>query len=369
MTTEQIYTLVNDVSAQAFGSAAVTVLDVQGLISLGNTVLSSTNNTEEFLNVLAQRIGKTIISFRMYTNKLSDLVLDSFQWGAILQKIRFELPQAESDESYGLTNGSSVDHYKINKMGTTQKLFVTRTPYQFHITIPRYQLREAFLSEDAMGAFLSAMFGQVRNMIETTLENLGRLTLAAGVSEVPAGARAVNLVTDFNNDNGTTLTATSCLYDSAFLRYAIRRIKEYMDNFTDMSSLYNDGTIETFTPYEEQRLRIVSKLERCLETVVEWAAFNEEYVKLTGFTKLNFWQGEQSPLEINVNRPSDGTAVNVTNLVAILHDREALGVYQEFEDILTTPVNAAGAYYNQYWHRKDGRMLDKSENLVYFTLN
>ena len=363
MTTEQIYQLVNAVNKQAFGDTALAVADLQGLISLGNTVLSSSVNTEAFLNTLAQRIGETIVRFRSYRNKLQDMVLTDFEFGAILQKLYVHMPEAEADPMYALTDGQAIDHYTVKKPVVDQKLFVTRTPYMFMVTIQR---EEAFLSEAGMGALISAIYGQVRNKIEATLENLGRMTIAAGVAE---SSNEVKLVTEYNGASGQSVTAATALTNEGFLRYAIRRIKETMDDFTDMSVLHNDGSIETFTPYEDQRIRIISKLERALETTVEWAAFNEQYVKLTGYTKLNFWQSEQSPYSISVDRPSDGDAVAIDNLVAVIHDRDALGIYQEYEEILTTPLNAKGNYFNQFWHRKDARLVDTSENLVYFTLS
>ena len=127
MTTEQIYTLVNEVNAEAFGANALSVVDTSTLISLGNTVLNSSTNTEAFLNTLAQRIGRTILRFRDYRNKLGDMVLNDFEYGAILQKIKVRMPQAEEDEMYDLINGQSVDHYKVAKPDASQKLFVTRT--------------------------------------------------------------------------------------------------------------------------------------------------------------------------------------------------------------------------------------------------
>ena len=145
MTTEQIYTLVNEVNAEAFGQNSLSVVDTSSLISLGNTVLSSSTNTEAFLNTLAQRIGRTILRFREYRNKLGDMVLNDFEYGAILQKIKVVMPQAEEDQMYDLTDGQAIDHYVVAKPQVDQKLFVTRTPYQFHITVQRETLKEAFL--------------------------------------------------------------------------------------------------------------------------------------------------------------------------------------------------------------------------------
>ena len=115
MTTEQIYTLVNEVNAEAFGANALSVVDTSSLISLGTTVLNSSTNTEAFLNTLAQRIGRTILRFRDYRNKLGDMVINDFEYGAILQKIKVIMPVAEEDQSYDLIDGQTVDHYEISK--------------------------------------------------------------------------------------------------------------------------------------------------------------------------------------------------------------------------------------------------------------
>ena len=371
MTTEQIYGLVNTVNAQAFGHSALTVTDTSSLISLGNTVLSSSTNTEAFLNTLAQRIGKTILRFRDYRNKLGDMVLNDFEYGAILQKIKVHMPEAESDESYNLIDGNTVDHYVIAKPSVDQKLFVTRTPYQFHITIQRVHLKEAFMSPEAMGAFIGIVFGEVRNAIEISLENLGRVTLATAIAEY-SGTREIALVTDFNTEYNPTpaLTAAEALHNEEFLRYAIMRMTNMIDMIQDASELYNDGSMVTFTPREDVRIKVLSEFQRRIESNVLYAAFNDKFVDIPeGYKTLNFWQAEQSPYDINITRPSDQTATTVNNVVAILYDRDAMGVYKIDEEIATSPVNAAGLYYNQYWHEKQLRFIDLSENGVCFTLN
>lgn len=370
MTTEQIYALVNSVNSQAFGTQALTVVDTSSLISLGNTVLSSSTNTEAFINTLAQRIGKTILRFREYRNKLGNMVLNDFEYGAILQKIKVDMPIAEEDESFDLLDGSSVDHFKIAKPDVKQKLFVTRTPYQYHITIQRSTLKEAFTSESAMGSFISVVFGEVRNAIELSLENLSRVTLATAIAEVHGTVREVPLVTNYNALTGSALTAANCVFDAGFMRYAIKTINLYLDNIQDMSTLYNDGSVATFTSMDNVRMKVLSSFQRSLETVVEYAAFHDQFTSIDGtYQTINFWQSEQTPANIDINRPSDSTEVTVNNVIAILHDRDAMGVYKIEEEVLTTPVNAAGRYYNTYWHEQQLRFIDKSENCLTFTLN
>lgn len=369
MNTTQIYTIVNSIVDQAIGDSGIVATDTQGLVSLGNVVLASNNNTEAFLNTLAQRIGRTIYRYRAYNNKFTDMIVSDMEWGAILQKIRVEMPQAEADEQYGLVDGTSVDHYKVAKPKAHQKLFVTRTPYQFKITIQRETLKEAFLSAEAMGSFIALVFGEVRNAIELSLENLGRLTMAAAISETRA-TQVINLVYDYNYDTGSTLTAATAMYSADFLRYAIYRINNVIDMMQDMSVLYCDGILPTFTNLENMRVKVLSKFQRRLETVVDYAAFHDQFTKIDKqYTTVNFWQGEQSPAQLDIKKPSDGSAFQLDNIVAVIHDRDAFGIYQIDETVLTTPINAAGAYYNQYWHEKQGRFVDTSENLVVFTLN
>lgn len=370
MTTQQIYTLVNEVNAEAFGNNAIAVVDTSSLISLGNTILSSSTNTEAFLNTLAQRIGRTILRFRDYRNKLGDMVINDFEYGAILQKIYVHMPVAEEDQSYDLTDGSSVDHYEISKPVVDQKLFVTRTPYQFKITIQDEHLKEAFLSESAMGAFIGVVFGQVRNAIECSLENLSRVTLATAIAECAGTSRMIDLVSLYNSNYGGTLDAITCQNDPDFMRFAMSMINTYVDGIQDMSTLYNNGSLETFTPKEDVRVKIISSFKRRLETTVEYAAFHNQFVRPdVDFVTLNYWQSAQDPLDIKITRPSDGDSVSRGNVIALIHDRDAMGVYKMDERVATTPINAAGLYYNTYYHQKELRFIDLSENFVCFTLN
>lgn len=370
MTTEQIYTLVNAVNQQAFGSTALAVADAASLVSLGNVVLSSSTNTEAFLNTLIQRIGRTIMDFRRYRNRLSDMVLNDFEYGAILQKIKVHMPTAKSDPAYDLIDGQSIDPWTVYKPVVDQKLFVTRTPYMFAITISDHSLKEAFTSAEAMGGFVSAVMGEMRNAVEVALENLGRVTINNMIAEADSTSRTIDLVTEYNAATSSSLTSTTAMFDSAFLAYAIRRINETFDMMQSMTSLFNDGSVERFTPREDVRVKMLSSFVRAAQTVVQYAAFHEDMVSVDNtFEVMPFWQAAQTPGSVLVERASDSTQVGVDNVIAIAHDRDALGIYQIDERIATTPINAKGLYYTTYNHQRQLWFNDLSENFVVFTLN
>jgi len=379
MDTTQIYSIVNGAVSEAIGESALSGIDTKNLVSLGSVVLSSSTNTEAFLNTLCQRIGRTIFRYRMYNNKFKGLLVSDMQWGAILQKLRVAPVSAVSDPTYELTNGESVDMYTVAKPDARQKLFVTRTPYMYQITIQRDTLREAFLSEEGMGSFIALVFGEVRNSIELGLENLGRLTLSVAMSETADNnGQRVNLVTDYNTERGLTsettppaLTASTAIYNEDFLRYAIYRINSTIDMLQDMSVNFCDGTLPTFTNKEDMRIKVLSGFQRRLETCVEYASFHDQFTSIDGaYDTVNFWQSQQTPSSIDILvRPSMGDEVVINNIVACIYDRDACGIYQIDETVLTSPVNAKGQYYNTFYHLKQGRFVDTSENFVIFTLN
>lgn len=367
MAVKQIYDIVNSVNSQTMGVTDLTVVDEQGLISLGQTILTTNGLADTWLNSLAQRIGKTIISFREYKSKYSDMVLDSMQWGNIVQKIKVSMPEATEDESYSLVNGKSIDMYKVANPKVTQSFFTTETPYQFFVTIKRTQLEEAFTSEASMNGFIGAIYGEVQNAIELSLESLARNCIINFIGErIKSNKGKYNLLSMYNTETGKTLKVNTCLHDKEFLAYCVSRINlisKYMEN---MSTLYNDGTQTRHTPKSLQHLRVLEDFESRLETVVQYQAFRDGYVKLNNYHTTSFWQNIKYPDYIKINIASNGSLVHQANILAILYDRDALGLYKKDSWTSTTPFNSAGGYYNTYYHHKELYFNDLSENFVVF---
>ena len=368
MDTTQIYGIVNSVAEQTMGESAIQVVDTNSLVALGNSVLSSQSNTEAFLNTLVQRIGKTIISYRPYTSKLSLLDVGDMEFGQIMQKTKTQMPVAIVDDTWNLVDGESLDMYVVSKPEVHQKLFCKRTPFAFMKTFQTKPLKEAFLSETAMGSFIASIFGEIRNAIELSQENLGRLTMAnymANASE----QQVYNMVTRYNAVYPDPVpTGEKALQNESFLRFFLQTLKNVCYGMETMSSLYNDGTEQRHTPRNLQRVVSLVQLRSALETQVDYAAFHDSYVKMTSDIIVPYWQAAKSPFDIEVT-DEDDEEKTLSNVVAFVHDRDALGTYRREEEALTTPVNARGRYYNTYWHLDNLYYNDLSENGVVFTLN
>lgn len=386
---KQIYNIVNEVAQQAMGSKAIAVVDNTGLVALGNTVLGNDSTKNNFINALTDRIGRTIVSFRAYHSHFPDFERDSIEWGNILQKLKIGMPDAEKDDSYDLVDGTSVDQYKINKAKVNQLLFTTETPWQTHITVHLDELEKAFLSSDAMGVFISSMFGEVQNRIELAMENLSMDCVNNYIGEVinrktTNPNRIINLVTEYKAKTGVdhTTTPLAALDDEEFLKYVVRRVNsisstmEYMTNGMYNQPVYPVSATKSVnsrhTPKSEQKLMLYIDLVNALKTNINSKSFNMEQVAIDiPFQTVPFWQSLDSPSDINVKVASGGVdtaTAKASSIMGILYDREAMGTFKKKYSSLTSPINAAGKYYNVFYHMITMYYNDLTENAVVFLL-
>ena len=346
--TNQIYGLVNAVAKQVMGSSAIQALNTEQLVSMGNTILNSREYTESFLNILPSRIGKTIIATRKYNNQLGDLALGDMEYGAVVQKINFTMPDAIADKTFELVDGQSVDQYVVFKPKVNQKLFIKRTPYSVPITIQKVTLKEAFASAEAMARFIEGIKITVRNYLELTLETLGRLAIGNYIAQTD-NKQIVHIVTQYNQETGKSITTEQAWHNADVLRFAISLINEYSDNLKTFSTLYNKEGAQRHTPIKDQKYVVLSKFTRRLETVVQYAAFNERFVNKASNITVPFWQNANEPTKINLtieddNAESGTRTVSYDNIVGFIFDKYALGTYRRDDEAETTPIKARARY-------------------------
>ncbi len=379
----QIYPIVNEIFQQMTGEKEIEAVDTASLVAVGQRI-TNLGKTDLYLNSLSRRIGKTIDSFRAYTSQYSDLHRSQMEWGAYVQKLYAEMPDAVDDVLYdvGKMDGKSVDQWIINNPKVHQKIFDKVTPYSFFITMQTKLLREAFLSAGAMQNLISQIFGKVQNKIAFVMEELGRLCVNNFILNTK-NEQHYHLVTMFNANKsaGQQTTTAKCLDNADFLRFAVNTINVVSDKMMGMSVQYNAEGLHRFTPKAKQHFYILSDFINKLQTVVAYAAFNKEEIMAHPNIKLPYWQASSTPNDANYydtitaikGTVSDNTGStvekNLNNVVAIIFDYDAMGTFREEEDVLTTPVNARAAYYNTFWHERQLWFNDLGENAVVFFLD
>lgn len=373
----QIYPIVNSVFQQMTGRKDLEAVDTASLIAMGEEI-NNHQQTDLWLNTLARRIGLTIDTYRVYRNKFSSLYRNAMEWGAIVQKLTVEMPEAVTDDIYdvGKMDGQSVDQWIINNPKVHQRFFDKETPYSFYITIQKKLLKEAFLGSGAMNALISQIFGKVQNKIEFVLEELARIAVVNFILNLKPH-QEFHLVTMYNSTSpAKTVTTASARYDADFLRFAVGIINNVSNKMENMSVLYNSDGFDRFTPKSAQHLYMLADFMTILETVVSYAAFNEKYVTSKPDILVPYWQATKTASNItdfgtlsSIAGSVKGKETKKQNLIGVLFDHEAIGTFREEEDVLTTPVNARAAYYNTFWHERQLWFNDMSENGVAFYLD
>lgn len=98
--------------------------------------------------------------------------------------------------------------------------------------------------------------------------------------------------------------------------------------------------------------------------------FHENYVALPNAETIPYWQGSgkgydfNSVSSINV-KTSSGDSVECSGILAVMFDREALGV-TNLDRRVTTQYNAKAEFFNNFYKFDAGYFNDLNENFVVF---
>lgn len=368
---------------QVTGEAAVANEDLSNIVDIGKTVLDytgqSNENYDSFMRNLIDQVGKVVIVNRTYVSQAPNILKDSWEYGSILQKVRVSVPEVRDNAtwdlfSYPKQNEAYPDPFELSKPGATAKFYNSKNTYEIPITLTDYQLKEAFQSASQFGSFIAAIENRIRmkqtlcndGLIMATIDNLIGLTLSGN------GGKVVNLLTLYNGASGT-LTAAEALTDKEFLRFASATIAKYKKYVAQASAKYNAGNYITFTPAD--RLKFVTNTEfaKALDAYLYSDTFNEEFVKLDGYSEVPFWQGsgtadgDRLTVDVSVDVNGTATAVKNTGVLAVMFDDEAAAVCNE--NYRTTSIYNPRGEYTNYFYKYDAMFMnDVEENCVVFTI-
>ena len=371
----QIYSIVNSVASQSMGSATISAVDASSFIALGNSVLSSQSNTDAYLNTLVDRIGKTIFSIRAYQVADRDIVREPFEYGCILQKIYVDMPEARVNNSWNIGNNNYTPEFApVIKPTVKQKLFNAISTWEVAVTIPDEILKTAFTSETAMAVFIDAIFTAMENMMQLAMENNINITRAAFIARklnANSTCGAINLLANYNELTGETLTVATCLRDLGFLKYASQQIKLWTDRMIKMSTLFNDEAgYKRHTPKDLQVLDVLADFATSTDIYLQANTYHDELVKMPYYNVVPYWQGSGEGYAFNdtsaVNIKIDAnTTVNKSGVLAVLFDHDAMGVTIK-DRRATTERNNHDEYTNYYNKANIGYFNDMSENGIVF---
>lgn len=383
LTINQISTVLGEIVEQATGSKPMAVTDTSSFVTVAQIGLKTGYDT--LATAISQVISRTIFSIRPYNRKFGGLEVSNQRYGNHVRKQSPIDKAPEDDERYSLTEGEAIDHYKVSKPLVQQTNFYGANTYQRHLTTYRDQLDISLQSPDEFASFLSMTLSNVSDMIEQDHENTARATVAnliGGAIDL-AGSNVVHCLTEYNAITGGTYTADTVLNPdtiAGFAKYLVARINTIAKMLTERSTVFHQTidkkTVKRHTPIERQKAYIYTDYLSKVYANVFSTVFNENYLKIADTEEVNFWQSIKTPGSINVTPAyTDSTGAVVKGkevnkpILAVLFDEEAAGYTVVNQWTQNTPMNAAGGYYNTYWHFTDRYWNDFTENHVVFVLD
>ena len=373
---EQIYTLVNETAKESMGEKAITVKDVSSLIALGDSVLSSDSDTENFLNTLVDRIARTVFSVRRYETDTEGMVRHPFEFGCIVQKIYVDMPEAKQNNSWEIgKEGYTPVFAPVIKPTAKQKLFKGITTWEVDVTIPDYMLRTAFLNETSMATFIDAIFTAMDNMITLALENNANLTRASFIARKLKGGKpcgAINLLHEYNTLTSASLTVEGAMMNAEFLAWASRAINLWVKRMSKMSVLFNEEGYKRHTPKDKIVVNLLQDFTSACDTFLGANTFHDELVKLPMYDSVAYWQGAGESFDFNDTsaikvKIDESTTIEKKGIIGIVYDYEAMGVTLN-ERRSTSERNNHDEYTNYYNKANIGYFNDMSENGIVFYL-
>lgn len=386
MEVKKIFQLINDVSSEVLGKTDIVKDDLTGVVDLGTEVFNQ-NALDNYVKSLVNHIGKVVFVNRPYVGKVPSVLMDSWEFGSVLEKVSADIPEATENDTWNLTDKKDYSQDVFYKPAVSAKFFNSKVTFEVPVSITERQVKESFSSAAQLNGFISMIYSAVEKsmtikadaLIMRTINNMVAETLAADKTafggDTPnyskaTTVRAVNLLKLYNDSKSATLTATAAITDPEFIRFASYQMGLYADRMQSISTLFNIGGKERFTPKDMLHVVLLSDFAKAAQTYLYSDTYNKELVLLPNAETVPYWQGSSTSYNfpdtslIKV-KSSGGHDVELSGVLGVMFDRDALGVCN-LDRRVTTNYNAKAEFFNNYYKFDCGYFNDTNENFVVF---
>lgn len=380
MEIKQIYELINGVTFEVLGLTDIIKEDLSNVVDLGTQVFNA-NAMDHYVKTLVNHIGKVIFVNRAYRGNVPSVLMDGWEFGSVLEKVQMDLPDATENESWELTDGASYDPNIFYQPKVSAKFFNKMITFEVPISITEKQVKQSFSNATQLNAFISMIYNAVDKsmtvktdaLIMRTINNMIAETIYAEYPSADysskSGVRAINLLKLYNGTSGT-LTVADALRTPEFLRFASYQMGLYIDRLAKMSTLFNVGGKERFTPRDLLHFVVLSDFAKASDVFLQSDTYHNDLTKLSNYETVPYWQGsgtsyaftDTSNIDVTT---SGGHNVEVSGILAVMFDRDALGV-SNVDRRTTTNYNPKAEFFNN-WYKFDAQYFnDLNENMIVF---
>lgn len=388
MKVTQLHTLINAVTQEVLGETAIVQEDLTNVVDIGKTIID-TDNIDNYVKKLVNHIGKVVFVNRLYAGGVPSVIMDSWEYGSILEKVTADLPEASENATWDLVDKKDYSPDVFYKPSVSAKFFNSKVTFEIPMSFTEKQVKESFSSAEQLNGFISMLTTSIENSMTVKLEALIMRTINNAIGETLVAelntadendpividatgttVKAVNLLKLYNATVTTPLTEATALTDPDFIRFATYQISMYSDRMSKVSKLFNLEGASRFTPKEMQHTVLLSDFAKASETFLASQTYNAEKVALPKHETVPYWQGSgvgygfTDVSSINV-KTSSGKEVAIDGIIGVMFDRDAIGV-SNLDRRVTTNYNPRAEFYTNFYKFDAGYYSDLSENFVVF---
>lgn len=400
MKVTQLYTLINNVTKEILGETAVVNEDLSNVVDIGKAVFDATS-VDNYVKKLVNHIGKVVFVNRAYAGGVPSVLMDSWEFGSVLQKVSMILPEATENESWKLVNGQEYKQDVFTAPTIEAKFFNSKVTFEIPMSFTEIQVKESFSSREQLNGFISMITTGVENsmtvkldaLIMRAINNMTAETLVNGIGSGAAGSKvldftktsgkAVNLLALYNAQAPAAekVTYATALTSYNFIKFATYTMGIYADRMSKISKLFNIGGKERFTPADMRRCVLLSDFSKAAVTYLQADIQSPDMVALPAHDPVPYWQGSGTDYGLSsigiidvktasgetVKVPAEGAGASKKNaaIIGVMFDRDAVGV-SNLDRRTTTAYNAKAEFYNNWYKMDAGYYNDLNENFVVF---
>ena len=372
----------NSVTGEILGDTAVVKEDLSNIVDLGKSILDATD-IDTYVKKLVDKIGKVVFQDRKYSGSVPSVFMDGWEFGSVMQKITADLPDAKENPSWDLKDGQSYDVNIFYQPKVDNKFYNSKVSFEIPLSFTERQVKSSFNSPTELNAFLSMLVTTVENSITVKVDALIMRTINTMIiktvkAEYPTGTdysdskvKVINLLKIYNDMAGSTITASECMANMDFMRFATYYINLHAERMAKMSKLFNVGKKARFTPRNKLVTVLLSDFKMSSDTLAINPLLNKNENHLPSADLVPYWQGSGTGYEFGeiskVSIEHSGDVIEISGIVGVMFDRDALGV-TNLNKRVTTNYNAQGEFYNNYYKFDAGYFNDLNENFIVFTV-
>lgn len=376
MKVTQLKEIVNSATSEVLGKTDVVNDDLSNLVDVGNEIFD-TDNVDNYVKKLIDRIGQVIFVNRLYAGGVPSVLMDSWEYGSVVEKISADMPEADENDSWNLQDGQTYSQDTFYQPKVSAKFFNSKVTFDVKLSFTTEQVKESFSNVNELNGFISMLETGVKNSMTVKLDGLIMRTINNMTGQIlnsANGLQKVNLLTEYNTVSGQTLTANKALMDKDFLKFASLTIKKYQARITKMSTLFNAGGKARFTTTDNLHTVLLSDFADSAEVYLMSDTYHNDTVSLPNHETVPYWQGsgksyafnDISKIDVKIDAGNKTPKqVTQTGILGVMFDTNALGV-SNLNQRTTTSYNARAEFYTNYYKMDAGYFNDLNENFVVF---